>query len=98
MVSKWKIVFCVGNIEEKFENSITFTEEHVSRCVRNSSPGFSVTKEQIKKGLAVRVDESTVWPNVNTESEEWKTEVIVFGFTRLCTESITTDSRPEDQI
>ena len=50
-------MFCVGNIEEKFDKATTFIEKHVSRCFRHSSPGFSVTKELIKEVLAARVDE-----------------------------------------
>ena len=80
--SEWKVVCCVRNIEEKFEKATTFIKEHVSRCFGNSSPGFSMTKEQLKEVLVVRVDEYTVWPNANILSDGRENEVIVFGFTR----------------
>ena len=70
-------------------HSPNFTAEHVPRCFRNSSLGFTVTKVQMMEFFAGKVDESAVWPDVNIENEEEKGGDCLWMIRMLFIESIT---------
>ena len=57
-----KLCFASEISQKNPKKATTLLEEHVTRCFRSSSQGFIMTKERLKEVLAVRVDESTVWP------------------------------------
>ena len=63
------VVFCVGNIEGKFQNLAKFHNVHVATCFRNSSPGLSVPKVQMTEVCVKRVNENCAQPNVNTAED-----------------------------